>query len=217
MRIRGCVAALLVAPAAAAIGCGGSEPPADASLTVYVSVPTTAQGREVAVGARHALAQAGSEAGGVDVRAEYLDAPGDPPATAANARQAVEDSTSIAYIGELGSTATLSSLPITNDARLLQVSPTAGASELVAPFEGSDDVPPETQSSGERTFATLADLDGSQRDLGAEAMSLVLDSVERADDPLDRAAVVDAFFEPGERDSPLGPYEIDELGRAEPG
>ena len=217
MRFCGCVVALLVAPAAAAIGCGGSGPPDDAELTVYVSAPRTAEGRQVTEGAHQALAQADGEAGGVEVRAVDLDEPGDAAGAAANARRAVQDSTSIAYIGELDSTATLTSLPITNDARLLQVSPTADASELVAPFEGSDDVPPETQSSGERTFATVAELDGSPEELGAEAMALVLDAIDRADDPLDRASVVEAFFEPGQRDSPLGPYEIDEVGRAQPG
>lgn len=216
MRVRGCVAALLVAPAAAAIGCGG-EPPADAALTVYVSMPDTAEGRQVTAGAEEALAQSGGEAGGVEIRAVGLRAPGDAAGIGANARRAVEDSTSIAYIGELDSTSTLTSLPITNDARLLQVSPTADASDLVAPFEGSNDVPPETQSTGERTFATVAELRGSARELGAEAMALVLDAIDRADDPLDRASVVDAFFESGQRDSPLGPYEIDEVGRAQPG
>jgi len=217
MLARCCVAALLVAPAAAVIGCGGAEPPGDASLTVYVSLPDTAEGRDATAGARDALADAGGEAGGVKVRAVYLDAPGDAAGVAGDARAAVQDSTSIAYIGELDSTGTLTSLPITNDARLLHVSPTADASKLVAPFEGSDDVPPETQSSGERTFGTVAELHGSPDELGAEAMTLVLDAIDRADDPLDRASVVQAFFEAGQRDSPLGPYEVDEVGRAQPG
>ena len=124
---------------------------------------------------------------------------------AANARQATQDSTAIAYIGELDSAATLTSLPITNDARMLQVSPSAGAVELVAPFDGSDEVPPETQPSGARTFGTLAGSRASRRELGAEAMALVLDAIDRADDPLDRASVVEAFLATGERESPLGP------------
>jgi hypothetical protein len=219
MRSAALVAALLVASAAAASGCdvGGSDPSPDAELTVYVSVPDGRAGDGIKAGVLRALADADGMAGGVAVR-PVLETTAPRPATiAAHARRAVEDSTSIAYIGELDSTSTLSSLPITNDARMLQVSPTAGASDLVAPFEGSDDVPPETQSSGERTFGTLADLHGTPRQLGEEAMALVLDAIDRADDPLDRASVVDAFFEPGERDSPLGTITIDEVGRAQPG
>jgi hypothetical protein len=88
--------------------------------------------------------------------------------------------------------------------------------DLIAPFDGSDEVPPETQPSGARTFGTLAELEGEPRELGAEAMALVLDSIDRSDDPLDRASVVEAFLATGERESALGPYSIDELGRADP-
>ena len=226
-------AALLIVLAAAADGCGGSgNAPAGARLTVYVSVPLSGpaarRGLAVANGAEEALLDAGGEAAGVRLEAVVLDSgPGasatgappprsDPARAAANAREATEDSTAIAYIGEVDSPTTRTSLPITNDARMLQISPAAGAVGLVAPFEGSDEIPPETQPSGARTFGTLAALDGDPRELGAEAMALVLDSIARADDPLDRAAVVEAFLATGERDSPLGRYAIDELGRAEP-
>ncbi len=47
---------------------------------------------------------------------------------------------------------------------------------------------------------------------GYEAMAVILDSIERASDPTDRAAVIDAFFATTERDSVLGTYSIDELG-----
>jgi branched-chain amino acid transport system substrate-binding protein len=136
--------------------CGSSQPPSDAEITVYISSPDTPAGRQVVEQSRDALADAGGEAGGVAVRAVYLDAPPDPAAIAANARRAVEDSTSIAYIGELSEKGTLSSRPITDEAGLLQVAPT-------------DD-----------------------------AMARVLDAIDGADDPLDRASVEDSF-EPSER------------------
>ena len=41
---------------------------------------------------------------------------------------------------------------------------------------------------------------------------MILDSIDRASDPTDRAAVIDAFFATTERDSVLGTYSIDELG-----
>jgi branched-chain amino acid transport system substrate-binding protein len=140
-----------LALAVLAVGCGSSEPSADSEVTVYVSTPDTAEGRELVAEARESLADAGGEAGGVAVRAVYLDAARDAAGIAANARRAVEDSTSIAYIGELDRTAALSSRPITAGAQLLQVPPTP------------------------------------------EAMAQVLDAIDRADDPLDRESVADAF------------------------
>ncbi|MGI9021077.1 MAG: hypothetical protein ACR2G3_10245 [Solirubrobacterales bacterium] len=225
--------ALLVAGALAG-GCGGNgSEGGEPSLAVYVSTPLSgpraADGLAVADGARQALKEAGGAAAGIAVEVVVLDSgPGasaarptaegaDPVRAAANARTATQDSTAIAYVGELDSATTGTSLPITNDARMLQVSPTAGDVELTAPFEGSDEVPEETQPSGARTFGTLAALDGDPRELGAEAMALVLDSVERAGNPLDRASVVEAFLTTGERDSDdLGAYTVDEIGAANP-
>ena len=47
---------------------------------------------------------------------------------------------------------------------------------------------------------------------GYEAMAVVLDSIERADDPLSREDVSDAFLATSERDSILGTYTIDSDG-----
>lgn len=47
---------------------------------------------------------------------------------------------------------------------------------------------------------------------GYEAMALVLDSIDRADDPLDRSSVIDSFFATTDRDSILGTYSIDPTG-----
>ena len=43
-------------------------------------------------------------------------------------------------------------------------------------------------------------------------MAVALDAIDRADDPLDRGSVVDAFFATADRDSILGTYSIDEAG-----
>ena len=229
--MRGTVpAALLLAVLAGVAGCGEEETEGEPRLTVYVSTPLSGSGAvdglAVAEGARESLEAAGGEAGGVAVEAVVLDSgPGasgsrqgsegpDPVRAADNARRATQDSTAIAYIGELDSETTATSLPITNDAELLHVSPLEGDPELVAPFEGSDEVPPETQPSGSRTFGTLAGLDGRPRDLGAEAMAVILDSIERADDPLSRTSVDEAFFATASRESELGTYSIDDVGRA---
>jgi len=134
-------------------------------LTVYVSAPLSgpagAEGRDAADGARLALIDAAGEAGGTEVRAEYLDVAGrnesrsDPVAAGRNARAATEDSTSIAYIGELDSATSRTSVPITNSAGILQVAPGSGATDLVVEETFDDSVPEDVQATGERTFARV--------------------------------------------------------------
>jgi branched-chain amino acid transport system substrate-binding protein len=169
-------------------------------VTVYVSLPlrgpSGADGQDAADGAELALAEAGGEAAGREVRAVVLDdtegtgerASWTPQQAAANARQATEDSASIAYIGDFESGATRSSLPITNEARLLQVSPASAAVDLVAPFVGSDDVP-DVQPSGERTFGRVIPSDDRQAAaaahwagrLGAARVATVSDGTQFGD------------------------------------
>jgi branched-chain amino acid transport system substrate-binding protein len=323
-------AALITVLVAALAGCGGGEENSDATLTVYVSLPSTGDGRDAWEAAEMALEDAGSEAGGLRVEVVRLDAPHTPAEVGDNARAATQDSTAIAYLGDFESAATRTSLPITNSAGMLQVSPASAADDLVAPVPGSDEVP-DVQPSGKRTFgrvipsdraqalagagwvdemgvrrvatqsdgtafgdamvtgfedglrrasvsggagflyygglaenqpedargseqlmvtdaelapgvaepagtfATSAALDPAQlppagREFAAafraeygrapgryaaygyEAMAVTLDSIGRADDPADRASVIDAFFATADRDSVLGTYSIDEVG-----
>jgi ABC-type branched-subunit amino acid transport system substrate-binding protein len=229
----------------------------------YVSAPMTgpagAEGRDVADGARLALADAESEAGGIAVTAEYLDVAGrngsrsDPVTAGHNARTATEDSTAIAYIGELDSATSRTSVPITNSADVLQVAPGSGATDLVVTETFDDSVPEDVQATGERTFARVLPSDevvresfGSEdvisgpaepQDLpdagqemltrfedeygrepgpwvayGYEAMASALGAIDRADDPLSRSSVVEAYFDGTERDSVLGTYSITEEG-----
>ena len=119
-------------------------------MTVYVSLPLSGpaahDGRDAADGARLAVEQAGGRAGDLEVRAEYLDDANpvhrwDPVAVGRNARRAVQDSSTAAYIGELDSQPTRASMPITNDAGIAQVSPGAGAVDLTKPASGYPDSP----------------------------------------------------------------------------
>lgn len=155
-------------------GCAGDDAvEGEGPVTVYISLPlrgaSGGDGQDAADGARMALTDADGEAGGREVRAVFLDATEGaaanalwtPGQAAANARQATQDSTTIAYVGDFESGATRSSLPITNEARLLQVSPASSAVDLVAPFPGSDDVP-DVQASGERTFGRVIPGDDAQ-------------------------------------------------------
>jgi ABC-type branched-subunit amino acid transport system substrate-binding protein len=164
--VRPAFAALLLAVLIGGCGIAGSAK-IDAPVTVYVSLPLTGprgvDGRDAADGARLALEQAQGKAGSIQVRATYLDdAKGrvwDPVAVGANARQAVQDSSAAAYIGELDSEPTRASVPITNDAGLVQVSPGAGGVDLTQPAAGYPDSPERYRPSGNVNFARTVPAD----------------------------------------------------------
>ncbi len=157
-------------------GCGtDSGIQAGERVTVYVSMPLRGpealEGRDVVRGAKLALADAGGKVGELEVRAIYLDdtagrgadARWSQAAAAANGRRATGDSTAIAYLGDFDSGATRASLPITNEARMLQVSPASAAIDLVQPFLGAgDEVPNDLQTTGERTFGRVIPSDAVQ-------------------------------------------------------
>lgn len=107
-----------------AAGCGGSGVGGGATVSVYVSAPLCA-------GAERELAREGARAGDVRVRLVCLeDGEGgrlDLAATGANARRAVEDSTTVAYVGEPDPAATRFSRPILDAAGIAQLSRLSGA------------------------------------------------------------------------------------------
>jgi branched-chain amino acid transport system substrate-binding protein len=148
-------------------------------VNVYVSLPLTgprgADGRDAADGARMALEQAQGKAGSIEVRAQFLDdakgRPWDPVTVGANARRAVQDSSAAAYVGELDSEPTRASVPITNDAGLAQVSPGAGAVDLTRPAAGYPDSPDRYQPSGSPSFARTVPADDLVADAAADAAS----------------------------------------------
>ncbi len=168
-------------------------------VTVYMSMPLRgpdgAEGRDVVRAAKLALADAGRRAGELRVRALYRDdtsgrgarARWSQAVAAANARDAAEDSSAIAFIGDFHSGATRASVPITNEARILQVSPASAAVDLVQPFLGAgDQVPEEVQATGERTFGRVIPSDEVQAEaaagwvkrLGARRVGTVSDGTE---------------------------------------
>lgn len=173
--------AITLAAAAIAAGCAspGSGIQAGEHVTVYVSMPLrgpeATDGRDVVDGARLALGDTRGKVGELAVRAVYLDDTGgggpharwSAAAAAANAHRAIEDSTAIAYVGDFDSGATRSSLPITNEARMLQVSPASAAVDLVQPYLGAGDQIPDVQRTGERTFGRVIPSDEAQGEAGA--------------------------------------------------
>jgi branched-chain amino acid transport system substrate-binding protein len=174
------MALAVVALALAGCASTGSGIQPGERVNVYVSMPLRGPqadaGRDVADAARLALADAGGRAGDLRIRAIYMDdtsgrgarARWSPATAAANARRASEDSAAIAYIGDFDSGATRFSLPITNEAHILQVSPASAAVDLAQPFLGAgDQVPEEVQPTGERTFGRVIPSDEVQARVGA--------------------------------------------------
>ena len=170
MSLRTAAAGVVLAAALALLGgCGSSGEDGDAELRIYVSAPLSGpradDGRDIVDGARLALADAGGESGGVAVSMRALDdadAGGwDGAQTGANAREAAQDSTAIAYLGELDSGASRTSIPITNEAEILQISPGSGAEDLTREELGTSGVPA-VQASGERTFGRVIPSDRAQ-------------------------------------------------------
>jgi branched-chain amino acid transport system substrate-binding protein len=169
------LAALL--PAFVALsGCAvGGNSKIEAPVAVYVSLPLTGpravDGRDAADGARLALEDAGGKAGSLVVRAHYLDdargRPWDAVAVGENARMAVQDHTTAAYIGELDSEPTRASAPITNQAGVVQVSPGAGAVDLTGPAAGYPDSPDRYRPSGSVSFARTVPADSVVIDAAA--------------------------------------------------
>jgi len=171
---------------------GGRHP--DGSLTIYSSLPraglSARNADAVAAGERLALADAGGRAGGRRVRLVELDssAPGadtwDPGTVDANARRAADDPTAIAYIGELDFGASAISLPITNSAGLLQVSPADGLTTLTVRDPGLHAEGPERYYPHDRrTFIRLVPADYLQAETlvawaradGARSLAIVRD------------------------------------------
>jgi ABC-type branched-subunit amino acid transport system substrate-binding protein len=209
--------------------------PGRGDLTVYVSLPLSgersAEARAVANGVRLALAEADES----PVRAVFLDDTGRGrrwtlAAAAANAREAAQDSAAVGFIGDLDSGATRASLPITNEAEIVQISPAPAARDLT--HRVSEGLTPERyRPAGEQTFVRLypvgEDLEpcpaaplraavggrirgGLATALGYEAMRLLLDAIAAEGD--DREDLRDRILSTRDRPSVLGAYSVDDSG-----
>jgi len=179
-----CLAALAAAAIAVA-GCGGvgvsgaSEATGN-QLAVYSSLPlqgpTAAESTEVVNGERLALAQAGGRVGKFKVGLVSLDDANpqtgelDPEATSTNAKTAAQDTSTIAYLGELGSAATAVSLPLINAAGILQVSPGSPYVGLTSSLDAGQDEPERFYPSGKRNFARLQPGDPAQASAQVQLM-----------------------------------------------
>jgi len=178
------------------------------ALTIYTSLPLSAQdgsrAQDVAVAERLALEQTGGRAGQFRVVLVTLnDATAqsgtwDPGLAELNARRAADDPTTIAYLGELAGGASAISVPITNQAGILQLSPADSFTGLTRDG-GSPGEPQRYYPTGQRTFGRLVASDDAQAaamirymraervrrvlvldDQGSEGQSLALRIVRRA-------------------------------------
>jgi branched-chain amino acid transport system substrate-binding protein len=172
---------LLVAGLVLASGCGGgggstTARAPDGPLTVYLSVPghgvDAHAAAAVASGVRLALADAHGRAGDRELRLVQVDnskpdgTTWDPAVVEANAARAAKDPTAIAYIGELDQGGSAVSIPVTNDAGILQVSPLDGLTTLTRQQPGAvqGTGPARYYPNGKRTFLRLVPRDALQAD-----------------------------------------------------
>ncbi len=206
------LAALALVPAMAGCGGVGSSTAADSvgqQLTVYSSLPL--QGPEAGIshqiegGEKLALANVGGHVGRFTVSYTSLDDSSlttgewEPGATASNAKAAAQDPTTIAYVGDYNSGATAISLPLTNAAGILQVSPASPYVGLTSSLDAGQGEPERFYLSGKRTFGRVAPGDPVQaaaqvaamRKLGIHKLYVVIDQ-DPFDTPLAQIVAGDA-------------------------
>jgi branched-chain amino acid transport system substrate-binding protein len=164
------------------------------TVVVYSSLPASGPSapaaRAAAAGERLALKDAGGRVGALRVRLVQLDAaragegPWSPERVDANAERAADDPKAIAYLGELAYGASAVSVPITNDAQLLQVSPSDTLTSLTRTPIGRPRAGPDRYyPTGTRSFARLVPNDDLLAETllalasenGAERMAVLFD------------------------------------------
>jgi branched-chain amino acid transport system substrate-binding protein len=150
----------------------GSSSSGSSNLTIYSSLPLQGDSRPQSVsvvnGEKLALEKAGNKAGNFTITYKSLDdataAAGkwDPGATSGDARKAAQDKSTIAYLGEFNSGATAISLPILNEAGILQVSPSNTAVGLTRSQGADKGEPDKYYPSGKRTYGRVVPADHIQ-------------------------------------------------------
>jgi branched-chain amino acid transport system substrate-binding protein len=189
--------AISLAAAAGVAGCGaraGESRIHGHTLTIYssqpmhgVSGPTAAA---VAAGESLALSEAGSRAAHHRVRLVRLDStrPGgrvwEPALVSANANRAADDTTAIAYLGDLDYGASAVSVPLTNEKGILQISPADGLTSLTTLLPSKPQAgPARYYPTDVRSFLRLTPSDlrlaklllARARDAGAKRLAVVYD------------------------------------------
>jgi branched-chain amino acid transport system substrate-binding protein len=157
LRVGAC-AALSVALAGCAAAGSSTVTVAGQNLTIYAGLPpagaATPESRDVFAAEQLALKQTGSRVGRATVRL----VPVQGKETSDNARSAIQDTSAIAYLGEIAPGASADSIGITNAQDLLQVSPTdtaVAATQFTSAVPGSPNLYYESLKTYHRTFARV--------------------------------------------------------------
>jgi branched-chain amino acid transport system substrate-binding protein len=151
---------------------GGGGSTGRTSLTIYSSLPLQGDSRpqstDVVNGEKLALEEAGGKVGKFTIKYSSLDdataAAGkwDPGQTSADGRKAAQDASTIVYLGEFNSGASAISIPILNEANILQISPSNTYVGLTR-SEGADKGEPDKYyPAGKRTFGRVVPADHIQ-------------------------------------------------------
>lgn len=155
-------------------GGGGGSTAQGSTLTIYSSLPLQGTSKEqseaVIDGEKLAFKEAGGKVGKYKLKYVSLDDstaqnPGtaDEGQTAQNARKAVQDKSTIFYLGEFNSGGTKVSLPILNKAGIPQISPSNTYVGLTSDGPGSEPGEPEKYyPAGTRTYARVVPIDDIQ-------------------------------------------------------
>ncbi len=153
-------------------GGGGGSKASGSTLTIYSSLPlqgdSRPQSEDVVRGEQLALEKVGGKAGKYKIKYTSLDdataATGkwEPGKVSENARKAVGDDNTIAYLGEFNSGASAISAPLLNEAGILQVSPSNTYVGLTRSEGAEKGEPQKYQPSGTKTFARVVPADHIQ-------------------------------------------------------
>lgn len=171
-----------LAPLLAACGAvvSSAPPSAGRELTIFSSLPLQGPNAEASQamvnGEKLALAQAHGHVGRFGVSYYSLD-DSDPSTqtwsqdqTAANAKVAAQNKSTIAYLGDYDSGATAISLPLTNDGGILQISPASSYVGLTVSQDAGQDEPARFYPTGVRSFGRIVPNDLLQGEAVAELM-----------------------------------------------
>jgi branched-chain amino acid transport system substrate-binding protein len=142
------------------------------TLTIYSSLPLQGDSRpqslSVVNGEKLALEAQGGKVGNFTLKYVSLDdataAAGkwDPGAVSSDARKAAQDKNTIAYLGEFNSGASAISIPILNEANILQVSPSNTATGLTRALGADKGEPDKYYPTGKRTYGRVVPADHIQ-------------------------------------------------------
>jgi branched-chain amino acid transport system substrate-binding protein len=182
------IGCLLGISALAAAGCGGGGgggggggATPSKNVTVYSSLPLQGSSRpqslDVIKGEKLALKERNGKGGQCTVSYKSLDdstaqaGTWDPGQTSANARRVSQDKNSIALLGEFNSGASAISIPITNEAGIVQISPANTALELTKnPGPAGKGAPGKYYPKGKRNYARVVAADHIQGSAQADWM-----------------------------------------------